>query len=74
MTNWTFIEMTTDFWEEGGVDISGLSVENISPSCVAIKIQEGESLAGALLGPDQIDALIRALAAARAEISNESPR
>jgi len=69
-----FIETGTDFWEESDNDFFGVSVEILDSSFVAIKIQDGESVAGALLYATQLDALIRALAAARVEISKEPPQ
>jgi len=70
-----FIEiMTTDFWEESDGDFSGLMIEMPDSSHVAIKIQDGEDVAGALLNATKLDALIRSLAAARVEISKEPPK
>jgi len=68
------IEVTTDFWEESDNDFSGLMIEMPDSSHVSIKIKDGESVAGALLNATKLDALIRALAAARVEISKEPPK
>ena len=74
MSDPDFIEAMTDFWEDSEIDFSGVRVETPGSSSVAIKIQDGDSVAGALLNATKLDVLIRALAAARVEISKEPPK
>jgi hypothetical protein len=74
MSRDTFLQTATDFWEDHPNHDPGISVQACS-SQVAIRIiSDIENRAGALLTLEQVDELIRALAAARVEISNASPR